>query len=425
MRVLLACVCVFCLFLAGCSKASGDGEGKPGADEIATPDVVEEPVSDNEDPGKGEGMVPPIVELSGLGELKEKLGIDLKESDLFKNATYIMINGYMGSIDLTLKDPFGNDAEFSFRCVKKDVYDEKVKGEDAEVIPGAAGDASEGTDDPEVAHLQMLHGIYDEDMSSEVLDEGINLRRIKALTEKMNIYCWSDDDELFCLTCESDVNATRELEALVGLIDVSGVDGERGDLEPFASMPEELVLEKVSTEWKTTVKLSGNGSFEGSFSSFDPSNADAKSYPSGTMYVCDFKGRFGEAEQVSEGVYATRVARLLQEGEEGEETGEEGMRIVTAYPCGLENGEHIVIYAPGTKTADLSDSFLLWLYEYLSREEARAAGAAYFEGGDDVGAGEAKDGSKLDISKLKEDLPETLPCWALYNKDMDEAFFGE
>ena len=167
----------------------------------------------------------------------------------------------------------------------------------------------------------------------------------------------------------------------------AGEDAEGPSL--FAQMPPYFTFSSGVGAWSTDIELSDDGSFTGSHHDSDMGDLDEALYPNGTVYYCNFSGRFSQPEKVDEFTYTMRLESLAAEGTEGEEVYEDGFRYITSAPYGLENADEVLIYLPGTPMDSLPEEITFWL-----------------------------------LAHLYTDMPEELPFYVLCNVSEEYAFVG-
>ncbi len=157
----------------------------------------------------------------------------------------------------------------------------------------------------------------------------------------------------------------------------------------FAQMPPYFTFSSGVGAWSTDIELSDDGSFTGSHHDSDMGDLDEALYPNGTVYYCNFSGRFSQPEKVDKFTYTMRLESLAAEGTEGEEVYEDGLRYIISAPYGLENADEVLIYLPGTPMDSLSEEVTFWL-----------------------------------LAHLYTDMPEELPFYVLCNVSEEYAFVG-
>lgn len=132
-----------------------------------------------------------------------------------------------------------------------------------------------------------------------------------------------------------------------------------------------------------------HGSFEGSY--YDADMGDrGENYPNGTVYLCNFSGKFTDITQVNDYTYSMTLenGELYVTAEGGEEWIEDGVRYILMRPRGLEWGTNFRFYTPDAPVSKLPVEFLDWW------------------------PGRFDDGPS-----------ENLLCYGLYNEDEGSGFF--
>lgn len=116
--------------------------------------------------------------------------------------------------------------------------------------------------------------------------------------------------------------------------------------------------------WFTELSIHSDGTFEGHYQDMDMGDI-GESNPQGTIYDCDFTGRFENLEKVDEYTWKMRMASIAYEKEPGGEEIIDGVRYVYSTANGLDGGEEFYIYLPGVKLADLPEEYRNWVRGYL------------------------------------------------------------
>ena len=125
--------------------------------------------------------------------------------------------------------------------------------------------------------------------------------------------------------------------------------------------PMDLLFASGAGAWGTTLTLNLDGTFTGQF--YDSNMGEnGENYPNGTVYYCNFSGRFGSMMKLNDYAYYMRLEELAYDTDIGREQigGEEGIRYVTAEPYGIAGGEEFIFYLPGTPVEELNEDFLSW-----------------------------------------------------------------
>lgn len=148
--------------------------------------------------------------------------------------------------------------------------------------------------------------------------------------------------------------------------------------------PIDMIFSSGAGGWSTTLTLSQDGSFTGAFSDSEMGERDENEYPNGTVYVCNFSGKFKDIKKVNDYTYSMTLDSVKVS--EDEEKIEDGIRYKVGEPSGMDSGTEIYFYTPDAPVSELPEAFLSWWQE-------------------------SADGSA------------TLDCYAIYNKSADSGFF--
>ncbi len=150
--------------------------------------------------------------------------------------------------------------------------------------------------------------------------------------------------------------------------------------------------------WDTTFSVNPDGSLQGVYHDSDMGVTGPGYEEGGTLYYSAFTGQLTGYTKVSENVYEVELGDLHYEDTPGTEEIKDGMRYVYAEAYGLNGTDSLIVYLPGTPTADLPEAYMSWVnmnwFTYLP----------------DVFA---------------EDIPAELPFCGLYNEKEEEGFFSE
>ena len=115
--------------------------------------------------------------------------------------------------------------------------------------------------------------------------------------------------------------------------------------------------------WDTHLMIEADGSFAGNYHDSEM-GVVGEGYPNGTMYFCDFTGKFTEPEKVDDYTYVFRLAdlNLAKTPEEQEIIDQTLYQYCEAY--GLEDAEDFYLYLPGKPLDGLPEEFLSWVGYY-------------------------------------------------------------
>ena len=134
--------------------------------------------------------------------------------------------------------------------------------------------------------------------------------------------------------------------------------------------------------WYTEIVIHADGSFEGNYHDTDMGDVGEEN-PNGTLYICDFKGRFSELEKINDYTYSLTLESIEVEDENAEDRIEDGMLVVHSYPHGLMNkdgsdyGKEFLLFVPNTEIEVLKneyqttemENFLNWWPVRMSEEQ--------------------------------------------------------
>ena len=111
--------------------------------------------------------------------------------------------------------------------------------------------------------------------------------------------------------------------------------------------------------WSTELLILADGSFTGRYHDSEMGES-ADEYPDGTVYFCSFSGRMSLVGQPDSNTWEIRVDELNKDP--AEESIGDGTRYVPSEPYGLSEGDVMLLYAPGTPAASLSEEMQLWAH---------------------------------------------------------------
>lgn len=139
--------------------------------------------------------------------------------------------------------------------------------------------------------------------------------------------------------------------------DTEGPTETSGDLIG-EEVPNEFIFSSGAGGWRTVLRLNKDGSFTGNYSDSEMGST-GEGYPKGSVYVCDFSGKFTDIKKDGQN-YTMKLESLESEKKEGEEWIEDEIKYIYSTPYGIEGGKNFVIYAPDTPLEGFSETFLSW-----------------------------------------------------------------
>lgn len=124
-----------------------------------------------------------------------------------------------------------------------------------------------------------------------------------------------------------------------------------------------FVFSSGAGAWGTVLTIQDDGSFEGNYHDTDMGDTDEK-YPNGSVYVCEFSGKFTELKKENDFTYSAKIESLTYQQEPGTSEIIDGMRHVYSEPYGLEKSERFLFYLEGAPIAELPEGYRNWVSYY-------------------------------------------------------------
>ena len=151
-------------------------------------------------------------------------------------------------------------------------------------------------------------------------------------------------------------------------LDLSTFEYNTNDENIFENMPSNFEFASGAGAWSTELTLNGDGSFTGYYHDSDMGDSN-DAYPDGTVYICNFTGKFTVPVQINDYTYSMKLESLQTEGNSGEEYYENNQRFVYSEPYGLENANELLIYTPGSPISELPEDLTVWLNTILTSDD--------------------------------------------------------
>lgn len=127
----------------------------------------------------------------------------------------------------------------------------------------------------------------------------------------------------------------------------------------FAQLPSEFVFASGVGGWYTEITLSSDGTFTGQYSDSEMGDI-GNGYPNGTVYICNFDGKFSFPQQLDDYICSMTLEYLNTIGNPGSEYYENGIRYICSNPYGFDDADKFLIYLPGCPLDKISEDFLSW-----------------------------------------------------------------
>ena len=159
--------------------------------------------------------------------------------------------------------------------------------------------------------------------------------------------------------------------------------------------------------WRTVLQIEEDGSFSGQFSDSEMGSV-GDGYPSGTYYVSDFEGKFGDPVMVNDYTYSMEIEEIHYQKEVGAEEIIDGILYCYSDAYGLTGADEMLIYLPGAPFKQLPESYQMWVRNDMT--DAEAAELPFYGLYNEK---EENGFSSYDISNRIDDLMEATEEWSL------------
>lgn len=144
-------------------------------------------------------------------------------------------------------------------------------------------------------------------------------------------------------------------------LDLETFELNAGDLSVFEQLPSEFVFSSGAGGWGTYLYINADGTFTGEYHDSDMGDTGS-GYSNGTVYICNFSGKFTVPKKLNEYVYSMNIESLDVEKVSGTVYYENDIRYIVSDPYGLDNADEFYIYLPGATIEDIPEGFLSWAY---------------------------------------------------------------
>lgn len=132
----------------------------------------------------------------------------------------------------------------------------------------------------------------------------------------------------------------------------------------FEQLPQEFVLTSGVGNWSTNIEIATDGTFVGRYSDLNMGDFGDE-YPNGTIYICDFNGKFSKPQQLDEYTYSTELKNIKINEPSGKIYYRNKTKYICSEPYGFDRAKTFMIYLPGTPIDHLPDGFCTWLNTYI------------------------------------------------------------
>jgi len=224
-------------------------------------------------------------------------------------------------------------------------------------------------------------------------------------TDKILLSSANDDEFLVGLHREQGSEALTYDEAIAKLSGLVPSSSPVTDSASSSAAPVELTAESIFGAlngkefgfasgvggWSSELTFANDGIFMGSYHDSDMGDT-GDGYPNGTIYVSDFSGRFETANVINDHSVTLRLVESGTSEPIGNEWIDDQVRYVASDPYGIAGGDEFILYFPGTPMSELTDDGRQWY--------------------------------QMPRALSDSELPQTLPCYGLYNVNEANAFFS-
>lgn len=128
----------------------------------------------------------------------------------------------------------------------------------------------------------------------------------------------------------------------------------------FSSIPSEYTFASGAGAWGTGLVIATDGSFEGNYHDSNMGE-DGEDYPNGTVYYCNFSGKFSDPEPVNEYTYKVTLESFNTADQAGLEYIENGIKYVASEPYGFDGPNEYYIYLPGIPSSMMPQNAFDWV----------------------------------------------------------------
>lgn len=129
--------------------------------------------------------------------------------------------------------------------------------------------------------------------------------------------------------------------------------------EILSKLNEPFTFSSGAGAWGTTLQINNDGSFSGSYHDSDMGDRN-DSYPKGTVYYCNFSGKFGDIKKINEYTYSMKMKKIEYNNEPNTEEIKDGFLYKYSSAYGLDEADTVLIYTPETPISDLPEEFTSW-----------------------------------------------------------------
>lgn len=128
----------------------------------------------------------------------------------------------------------------------------------------------------------------------------------------------------------------------------------------FGDIPAEYTFTSGVGGWSTGLKIGTDGYFEGQYHDSNMGET-GDGYPKGTVYYCNFSGKFSEPEPVNEYTYKVSLEQFSVADQTGMEYIENEIKYIASDPYGFDGPDEYYIYLPGIPSTMMPQNAFDWV----------------------------------------------------------------
>ena len=130
----------------------------------------------------------------------------------------------------------------------------------------------------------------------------------------------------------------------------------------FKSIPGEFVFSVGAGGWQTVININEDGTFTGKHTDNEFTTI-GEGYPEGSIYICEFTGKFSEPVMIEENLYSSTIEKLDYNKNTDDFYIKDGIKYIYSIPFGLENADKITFFLPGASGQSLPEEARDWFFD--------------------------------------------------------------
>ncbi|MBR3267502.1 MAG: WG repeat-containing protein [Oscillospiraceae bacterium] len=127
----------------------------------------------------------------------------------------------------------------------------------------------------------------------------------------------------------------------------------------FSILPEKFVFSSGVGGWGTEIAINEDGSFTGEYHDSEL-GMTGEGNPNGTVYICEFTGKFKNVRKIDEYTYSMELDHLNYDGSHSYI--KDGVEYIYSTPVGLEKADELMVYLPGKPMNSIPEDFKSWMF---------------------------------------------------------------